>query len=78
MGVCCCNSNRQATFVMGIIFVVLNIVGVIVGRGDARYIGNSKFLLKILGGCAWITGSEFCICSKNFKTLLVSRYQKFL
>jgi len=32
MGVCCCNSNRQAAFVMGIIFVVLNIVGVILGR----------------------------------------------
>jgi len=38
MGVCCCNSNRQAAFVMGIIFVVLNIVGVILGRGDAKNI----------------------------------------
>jgi len=36
MGVCCCNSNRQAAFVMGIIFVVLNIVGVIVGRNDPK------------------------------------------
>ena len=57
MGVCCCNSNRQAAFVMGIIFVVLNIVGVILGRGDAKNIGNSNFLLKIWEGCAWITGS---------------------
>ena len=51
MGVCCCNSNRQAAFVMGIIFVVLNIVGVILGKNSAQYIGISKFLLKTLGGC---------------------------
>ena len=76
MGVCCCNSNRQAAFVMGIIFVVLNIVGVIVGRNDPKLLSNSKFLLKISGICAWIIGSEFQNCSKNFKTLFVSRYQK--
>ena len=46
MGVCCCNSNRQAAFVMGIIFVVLNIVGVILLKHSSKDIGKSKYFLQ--------------------------------
>merc|ERR1712142_743031 len=49
MGVCCCNSNRQAAFVMGIIFVVLNIVGVILGRGDAKNIATGLIFAVVNG-----------------------------
>jgi len=33
---CGCKSNRQAAFVMGIIFIVLNIIGVILMRNSTR------------------------------------------
>jgi hypothetical protein len=49
MGVCCCNSNRQAAFVMGIIFVVLNIVGVILGKNATQYIATGLIFAVING-----------------------------